>query len=287
MVKYPASRPPRRRDILWQGLKLFWDKGCFDRAAAISFYAFFSLIPLMLIVTAALGFVMGTWTGLLDRVIGMTKQSFPYLSDLIIEDLRDLSRTWKTFGWVGAISLISSADLVLSASADALSAIFDTEKRFGYFRKKIINLLALLLGICAALLSVAITAASIISKKLKTGLHGLDFTYYIIQSVTFKFVLPFLLISVIVAISFRVFAGPHLNFRYAFYGSVLFAALWEAAKQLFTWYISNFGSYNKLYGSLGTLMVLLIWIFYSANIFLLSASMAKAAYAARTGKNGT
>ncbi|MBI5468270.1 MAG: YihY/virulence factor BrkB family protein, partial [Deltaproteobacteria bacterium] len=57
-----------------------------------------------------------------------------------------------------------------------------------------------------------------------------------------------------------------------------FTALWELAKQLFAWYVSNFGAYNKFYGSLETLMLLLLWIFYSSNIFLFSACVAKSAY---------
>ena len=63
----------------------------------------------------------------------------------------------------------------------------------------------------------------------------------------------------------------------SFFGSALFTVLWELAKQLFAVYVSNFQSYNKFYGSIGALMIFLMWIFYSASIFLFAASVSMAA----------
>lgn len=264
--------------IVWDGVRIFSGNNGFTSAAAISFYAFFSIIPMMLIITASLGFVLGSHPGLLERVIGMVRQSLPYLGGMIIGDLRGLALEWRTFGWLGLFSLLWSADFVLGAMAEALCAIFGTVKMFGYVRQKLINLMALLLAVAAALLSVSVTAASIILRKYELVVFGADISYYLIQSLTFKYILPFLLVAAPVAIVYRVMSGPNLNFRYAFYGSLVFTTLWEIAKHLFAWYVSNFQSYNKFYGSLGTIMVLLVWIFYSANILLFSAAVSKAAY---------
>lgn len=260
---------------------LFNKNGCFTSAAAISFFAFFSLIPIMLLITAALGFVLGTQEGLLDHVIAMVRQSLPYLGDRMVGDLRGLANQWRKFGWISIILLIWSAELVLDATATALSAVFDSERNFGFIRRKVINLMVLLLGIMAALASILMTALSVILTTFRLHIFGIDLIYYIVQSFAFKIVLPFLLVSVVGAVVFRIFSGPNLNFRYAFYGSVLFAFLWEVAKQVFTWYVMNFQSYNRFYASLGTLMLLLIWMFYSANIFLFSASVARVAFAGR------
>lgn len=284
--KAGRRRSGRYLSIVSDGARLFWAKGSLDRAAAISFYALFSLIPLMLIVTAGAGFMLGSKAGLLDRVISLTRQSLPYLGDLIIGDLKDLARASSRYGWVGIVFLVWSADLVLAASSDALAAIFSAEKRFGFIKKKAINFLALLLGILAALLSISLTAAAIVFRSVRYELFGIDVSYHVIQSIAFKFILPFLIVTAIVTVAYRVFSGPALNWRYAFYGAALFTLLWEVAKQLFTWYVANFPSYNRIYGSLGTLMILLLWIFYSANLFLFSAAMARAAYDKRVKKAG-
>ena len=269
--------------VIREALSLFNKNDCFTRAAAISFYAFFSLIPIMLLVTAALGFFLGSHEGLLDSVIAMVRQSLPYISDRIVNDLTGLSTQWRKFGWISIIVLISSAELVLEATAGALSSVFNSERRFGFVRRKIINLGMLLLGIIAALASILMTAASVVLSKFHLRVFGIDIVYYLVQSLTFKILLPFVLVTAVVAVVFRLFSGANLNVRYALFGSVIFTTLWEVTKQVFTWYVSNFQSYNKFYASLGTLMLLLIWIFYSANIFLFSAAVARSAFVAREG----
>ena len=269
--------------VIREALSLFNKNDCFTRAAAISFYAFFSLIPIMLLVTAALGFFLGSHEGLLDSVIAMVRQSLPYISDRIVNDLTGLSTQWRKFGWISIIVLISSAELVLEATAGALSSVFNSERRFGFVRRKIINLGMLLLGIIAALASILMTAASVVLSKFHLRVFGIDIVYYLVQSLTFKILLPFVLVTAVVAVVFRLFSGANLNVRYALFGSVIFTTLWEVTKHVFTWYVSNFQSYNKFYASLGTLMLLLIWIFYSANIFLFSAAVARSAFVAREG----
>lgn len=272
--------------IAWDGLKLFNRTSSFTSAAAISFYAFFSLIPIMLLVTASLGFVMGAKAGLLERVIGMIREYLPYLSDRLIGDVRGLATDWKKIGWLGAITLVWSAEFVLEAMAEALTKIFGTERKFGFLRRKVVNLFILLMGVLSALVSIIMTAAAILVKKAPIPFLRQNVLYQYVQSFTFEVLVPFFLVAFVVAVVFRAFSGPHLDFKHAFYGSLFFSALWEAAKHVFAWYVSNFPSYNKVYGSLGTLMLLLLWMFYSANLLLLSASFAKASCDRGNGRDG-
>jgi membrane protein len=52
------------------------------------------------------------------------------------------------------------------------------------------------------------------------------------------------------------------------------SVMWEAAKQLFGWYILHLGRFSAVYGSLGTVAVFILWIYYSAAIFLFGAEIA-------------
>ncbi len=269
----------RRLFIIFKdGAHLFLERSCFNRAAAVSFYAFFSLIPIMLFVTAGLGFILGTRTGLLDKVIDMTKVSLPYLSDSVISDLQGLAKAWRTFGWLSILILLSSAEMVLNSTAEALTTIFDMRKRWGFFRRRVVNMLVLLMAIFTALFSIMVTAVAKVITELDTTVLGIDLGYYLIESLTLKYIMPFVIVVVAAAVVFRIFSGPHLNFRYALYGSLLFTVIWEIAKHLFALYISYFPSYNKFYGSLGAIMVLLLWLFFTLSIFLFSASIARVAY---------
>lgn len=264
--------------VFRDGVRIFNKNGCFTSAAAISFYAFFSLIPLMLLIIAGLGFFLGLRADMLERVVGMVRQTLPYLSESIIYDLRELSVNWKTFGWLGVLSLISSAELVMSAASDSLTSIFEADRKFSFFRKKVVNLFVIFVAIVAALSSVALTAVTIVLERFEINVFGIGLIYNLLFLIMFRFVAPFFLVALVAAMVYRILSGPKLPFRYAIFGSMLFTLLWEAAKQLFAWYVSNFMNYNRIYGSLGTLMVLLLWIFYSANIFLFSACVVRAAY---------
>lgn len=266
--------------ITRDGVRIFERSDGMTSAAAISFYAFFSLIPLMFIMIAGVGFLLGSRPDLEERIIGMVRESLPYLSPRMIADLKALSLNWKTFGWVGLITLVSGAELVMGAAAKGLTSIFETEHKFGFFRRKVVNLLGVLLVVLAAVASLALTGLSYYLEAIEVGLLGLGSLYSFIIIVVTRYLLPFFLVSGIVAAVFRLLAGPNLNLRCAFFGSAMFTLLWELAKQLFAAYVANFGSYNKFYGSLGALMILLMWIFYTSNIFLFSASVARASYLA-------
>ncbi len=263
---------------IWKGIGVFREADCFNRAAAISFYALFSLIPLMLLLTAGVGFILGSQAGAMDKVIAFVKQSLPYLGDRVIGDLKGLSKGWKALGWVGVISLVWSAEFVLDALATALAAVFGMTHKLGFFRKKIINLLVVLIALVAAIASLTMTATARILKAIDIKVYGVDVADYFIESITFKYVLPAAILIVSVAFVYRMFAGPNLNIRRAFAGSIMFTALWEAAKHLFALYIANFQTYNRFYASLGALMILMAWIFFSVSIFLFSASYARASF---------
>lgn len=265
-------------DIPWDAVKLFRKLNSFRSAAAISFYAFLSIIPLMLLIASVLGVIMGKHAAVLDKVIILAKEAFPYASESIIGDLKGLPKSWQPFGWLGLLSLLYGADLMLGATADALTEIFETTYTYGFFKKKIIDLLVFLISIIMAFLSITMTAAAKILSKVSLQNSDLKLPYVLLQSLAFKLVIPFFLVAVTVTLVYRMFSGSNLNLRYAIYGSLIFTALWETAKQLFAWYIFHFTSYSKFYGSLEILTVFLIWIFYTANIFLFSAAIARTAY---------
>ncbi len=268
----------RRYLILRGAVHLFHSNHGFERAAAISFYAFFSLIPIMLFITAGLGFILGSRVGLLDKVIDLSKTTVPYISDSIILDLRGLASRWMAMGWVSVVILLSSAELVLNSFSTSLIAIFDMRKKFGFFRKRIVNILVLLMAVLTAFVSIMVTAILNIIHSYDMKPFGYDIGYYFFESLALNYVLPFITVTVAVAIVFRIFSGGNLNWLFAFYGSFIFAVLWELAKHLFAFYLYHFPSYNKFYGSIGTIMILLLWLFFTSTLFLFSASVARSAF---------
>lgn len=267
--------------VFREGIKIFLDNGCFDKAAAISFYAFFSLIPILLLTTVILGYLLGTQEGLLEHVITMAKQGLPYIGPRIISDLKGLATSWKTLGWVSIVLVILTAEFVLNVTSEALQEVFGVPKRYGFFKKKVINAFILIIPALAGFVSLTITTLAKVFTASKFLILGFDISYYV-QSLMITYVLPFFIMVLAVSVVYWILSGPNLNFDYSFYGSLIFATLWEVSKHFFAIYISYVPTYNKFYGSIGTVMILLLYIFFTACIFLFSAAVARAAY---RGKN--
>jgi len=68
---------------------------------------------------------------------------------------------------------------------------------------------------------------------------------------------------------------PNRRIRWAsvLVGGLASAVLWEAAKQAFRWYIEGIGVYSAVYGSLGVTIALMMWVYYSATVFIIGAAL--------------
>ncbi len=250
-------------------------------AAAIAFYALFSLLPIMFLLFSFIGSILGTETWLLERIIEFVRQSLPYLSDGIVEDIKGLINNREFFGWLGMITLIWSAEFVILGVKDAMNRIFGPASKTSFIKTRLIVWGIFFLWSGVVVISIGITAAAEIISKIKITPLGVDIPYYLAKSITFQYFLPFIIMTAATAIVFKMMAGGSIRIEDAIFGSIIFSILWEGAKHLFAFYISHFRSFNKTYGSLGALMIMLLWIFYSANIFLFSAELIESVRAER------
>ena len=81
----------------------------------------------------------------------------------------------------------------------------------------------------------------------------------------------FLLILVVFLLLYKLIPNTRTYWRYVWPGALLAAILFEIARTLFVFYIENFANYQLIYGSIASIIVLLVWIYYSAFIMILGA----------------
>ena len=92
-------------------------------------------------------------------------------------------------------------------------------------------------------------------------------------SILFKVIIPFLLIMMTCSAIYKILPHAPVSWRNALIGGGITALLWEAAKHLFTWYAAESLTLGGIYGSLSTIILFLLWIFYSAAILLFGAEI--------------
>ena len=248
-----------------------------SRGAAIAFYTATSLAPVLLIVIAIAGLAFGkdaaqnAITGELSGLMG--DQTAQLLQTAIASASKKSSGTLATL--VGVLTLILTASGVFGEMQSALNAIWKAEPS-GTAITRLIKARAVSLGLVAALgflLLVSLVVSTVLSAFANQLNAVLPFGKLILS--TINLAVSFGLISVLFAAIYKILPDRPLAWRDVILGAVITTLLFTAGKSLIALYIGSSGTVSS-YGAAGALIALLLWVYYSAQIFLLGAEFTKA-----------
>jgi membrane protein len=285
-VVRPTARESWRyagRAVL-QGWLIVKDAGCgyiadeaLSRGAAIAFYTATSLAPVLLIVVAIAGLVFGhdaaqnAITGQLSGLMG--DQTAQLLQKAVASASKKSSGTLATL--VGLLTLILTASGVFGEMQSALNAIWKAEPS-GTAITRLIRARAVSLGLVAAL-GFLLLVSLVVSATLAAFGNQLNallpFGKMILSLI--NIIISFALITVLFAAIYKVLPDRPLAWKDVILGAVVTAALFTAGKSLIALYIGRSETVSS-YGAAGALIAVLLWVYYSAQIFLLGAEFTKA-----------
>ncbi|MBM4315050.1 MAG: YihY/virulence factor BrkB family protein [Deltaproteobacteria bacterium] len=89
-----------------------------------------------------------------------------------------------------------------------------------------------------------------------------------------KYLLPFSLTVCLFFLVYKIIPDKDVHFKSALQAALFTSLLWEIAKHLFTWYVVNLAAYSIVYGSLSTLVVFVVWVYYSSTILIVGGELA-------------
>jgi membrane protein len=169
----------------------------------------------------------------------------------------------------GILLALWSAAKGMKAFITGLNIVYDEEDQ-----RSFIKLNAIALGLTlGAIVFVIISLGLIVIFPVILNSVGLRDTAGILVSILRW---PLLTICVILAVGLLYRYAPHRNqpqFRWVSWGAVIATVLWIVASILFSFYVRNFGSYNETYGSIGAVIILLMWFYITAFVILLGAEL--------------
>ena len=269
--------------MLRETVLAFINDEALSRGAAIAFYTVTSIAPLLLIVIAIAGLVFGreaaqgSIIGQLSALMG--QQTAEVLQGAVASASNKSSGIIATI--IGAITLIVTASGVFGEMQTSLNAIWKAKPK-GTTVSRLIRARAASLGLVAAL-----GFMLIVSLVVSTGLTA--FGNYLNSILPFgKVILSVLnsivsiaLLSLLFAAIYKVLPDRTLQWRDVIVGAVVTSILFTIGKSLIGWYIGS-SAVASSFGAAGALIVLLLWVYYSAQIFLLGAEFTKV-YANRHG----
>lgn len=242
-------------------------------AAGVAFYFFLALVPLLAALVLTYGLVADPAT-VVEHLQGLTQLLPADAARLIGEEL--LSVTQAAQGEKG-LGLLLALLLALyggmrgaSSIITALNIAYEEHERRGFVRTTLLAF-AMTAGVVLVGLVgiIAVSAMGAVDDLLSDGAPAL---HWLVRSVSW--LLAAALASLTIAAIYRY--GPDRDepkWRWLTPGSLIATLLWLAATLGFGFYVSNFGSYNATYGSLGAVVVLLMWLYLSAYVLLLGAEL--------------
>jgi membrane protein len=261
----------------------FMEDEALSRGAAIAFYTATSIAPILLIVIAIAGLVFGreaaqgALTAQLSGLMG--QQTAELLQSAVAKSGNPSSGTLATI--IGVVTVIATASGVFSEMQAALNAIWRAKPE-GTTMSRLIRARVASLGLVAGLgfLLIASLAVSAAITALGDYLNAILPFGKTIASVL-NTVISIALLSVLFAAIYKVLPDRRLEWRDVLMGAVATAVLFTIGKSLIGWYIGS-SAVASTYGAAGAMIVLLLWVYYSAQIFLLGAEFTKA-YANQQG----
>ena len=265
---------PRRgwRDILLRVKDQVREDRLSIIAAGVAFYGLLAVFPTLIALVAIYGLVADPQQ-VESQVAALSGMMPPDAAELITSQLHDLVQTDQAalgLGAAGGILLaLWSASAGVRTLMEALNVAYDEEERRGTLGFYGTALLLTLAAIVGAIVAIGIVVALPVAVKfmgLGSQLEG------VIDYARWPVVALFLIFGL--AVMYRY--GPSRDeprWRWVSWGAVIATALWIAGSALFSLYVTKFGSYNETYGSMGAVVILLMWFLLSAYAVLIGAEI--------------
>jgi membrane protein len=258
-----------------------------SRGAAIAYYTVTSMAPVLLIVIAIAGFVFGTEAAqgaIVEQLSGMMgAQSAEMVQSMIQSAGNRGAGIIATI--IGIVALLITASGVFGEMQAALNVIWNAAPKEGTVSRLVRARLASLgLVVTLGFLLMVSLVVSAALKALGTWVNGVMPSFHVILQ-ALGFLISLLIIAVLFGAVYKVLPDKKLTWRDVAVGAISTAILFTIGKFLISLYIGS-SAVASSYGAAGALIVILIWIYYSAQIFLLGAEFTKA-YATAHGSQRT
>lgn len=237
-----------------------------ELAAQLAYYFLLSLFPFLIFVVTLL------------PILGFTGEEFvellrPYVPDeamQIVDDNLNAIFGSKKGGLLsfGIIATIWSASNAINGIIRGLNHAYEVEESRSFF---VIRLLAILLTLGMIIVIVVALVLPVFGKMIGqflTTYLGLTEGFLVAWEVT-RWILSYAIISFVITFIYYIAPNKRLEFKEVIIGGVFATIGWLLSSLGFSYYVTNFGNYSATYGSLGGVIILMIWFYVSAFIIIL------------------
>lgn len=246
-------------------VRRFVETDLMTQAASLSFYALLSLAPLLILLlwlTASL--YPPAQQSLLDQIQQLAGPGAGTVAETIIRNASDRPDVGSLAGWWSTALLFIGATVVFAQLQGALNLIFRTDAQrlsgvMAWLKKRVFSLgVVLAIGFLLVVSMVATTALQVVFARLPSLLPALGYiTTLLLYALAFAFFYHYL-------------PDRRVAWKQAFLGGAITALLFAAGRYLIGLYLAE-AAPGSAYGSMGALVLLLVWIYYASVVFFVGA----------------
>lgn len=247
--------------ILKESLKSFQKNNNFRVSAALAYYGFFALIPLLLLVIYFLGNYIISSTTALKGVESLISQLLPQFNNVITREVYTLSQHKGVWGTLSIIVLFWAITPLTGGLRGAFLNIFKTDKKIPFLKAKLLDVVAVL--IILILFVFLVISEIFYPVMVGTFLRNFPFFLNIVN-----FIAPLLITMLFMSFFYLVFSPVKLKFSYLLIGSLVTAVLWSIMRPLFSLFLTFNPNYGVTFGSLKAVFIIFVWVYYSFSVIL-------------------
>ncbi len=262
-------------DFLRQTIQSFLDDNAVRMAAALAFYTMFSIVPALLMALNIAGFVIGNSRAEIELMDRFQYVVNPESAEYVLSLLNSLSsqlqgRNLSIIAILGAIITATGVFVELQSSLNEIWGLAH-RRRSGFMsvlRSRLVSFVCVVgIGVLILVAVVSNAVLSVVSSFFESmhwmpsgfmaGLHALT---------------QFGMIPVLLILAYRLIPDRDIAWSDVLLGSIVASFLFSLGKQIFAMYIGS-SILKSIYGAAGSLFLLLVWVYYSAYVFILELSL--------------
>ena len=274
----PGPRDLSKRDylaIVRRAFKEFNNDHMTSVAAALAYYAFLAIPAGLMVAVGVFSLVAGPHA--VGTLIGKLNGIMPGQATSLLEDsLKNMTKhngTGVAVLSVGSVLALWSVTGAMQNVMWAMNVAYDRDERRGFVRRRMTALTMVVFALLGFALAFGVL---VLGPQLSNWIGGAIGAKSIVKIVWWVAEWPLLIGGLLVAFAGLMYYGPnvkHPRWRFLTFGSVLAIVIWLVASGAFAFYVSQFGSYNKTWGALAAVVVMLTWLWLSAVALLLGAEI--------------
>jgi membrane protein len=261
-------------EVLKRTYKKLGEDELSNRSAALSYYFILALFPMLLFLLSLIGIFAGHMEALRESILSTLARMAPGSASSLVHSVVDQTTKSSNEIKVGAgiLGALWAASAGMSAVIESLNVIHRLEESRPWWKQKLIAiaLTLALAGLIIGALVLVLYGGKI--GELIANQFGLDDVFNLVWKVV-QVVLPFA--AMFLAFSAVYYLAPSTkgSWRWITPGAALGVALWLAASVGFRFYLHFFNSYSATYGSLGAVVILLLWLYITGFAILIGAEL--------------